>query len=161
MATPIAAWVTAGFFRQIAPGYQSPYTILVHLHDDAACSLAASLTVTSGSLRRRRRSSGRRSRILSLMYREGLEKPNRARYRFNVMNERAEGFRRKAFQYERAASIATDPEACRAYLDLTRQLRTRAEQAEAFERRVSSPGNLVAGTGLRRGGKTERRDITA
>ena len=44
------------------------------------------------------------------------------------MSERAEAFRRKALQYERAASIATDPDACRAYLDLARQLRARAEQ---------------------------------
>ena len=48
------------------------------------------------------------------------------------MSERAEAFRRQALQYERAASIATDPDACRAYLDLARQLRARAEQAEAF-----------------------------
>jgi hypothetical protein len=48
------------------------------------------------------------------------------------MSERAEALRRKALQYERAASIATDPEACRAYLDLARQLRARGEQAEAF-----------------------------
>jgi hypothetical protein len=48
------------------------------------------------------------------------------------MSERAEAFRRKALQYERAASIATDPDACRAYLDLARQLRARAEQAETF-----------------------------
>jgi hypothetical protein len=48
------------------------------------------------------------------------------------MSERAEAFRRKALQYERAASIATYPDARRAYLDLARQLRVRAEQAEAF-----------------------------
>jgi hypothetical protein len=48
------------------------------------------------------------------------------------MTEWAEAFRRKALQYERAAGIATDPDACRAYLDLARQLRARAEQAEAF-----------------------------
>jgi hypothetical protein len=48
------------------------------------------------------------------------------------MGERAEAFRRKALQYERAASIATDPDACRAYLDIARQLRARAEQAETF-----------------------------
>jgi hypothetical protein len=41
-------------------------------------------------------------------------------------------FRRKALQYERAATIATDPDACHAYLDLARQLRAGAEQAEAF-----------------------------
>ena len=48
------------------------------------------------------------------------------------MSERAEAFRRKALQYERAASIATDPDACRMYLDLARQLRAMAEQAETF-----------------------------
>jgi hypothetical protein len=38
-----------------------------------------------------------------------------------------------------AAAIATDPDACRAYLDFSRQLRARAEQAEAFERaRISA-----------------------
>jgi hypothetical protein len=50
------------------------------------------------------------------------------------MNERAEAFRRKALKYERAASIATDLDACRVYLDLSRQLRARAEEVEAFER---------------------------
>jgi hypothetical protein len=53
---------------------------------------------------------------------------------FDVMSERAEAFKRKALQYERAASMATDPDACHAYLDLARQLRARAEQAEAFAR---------------------------
>jgi hypothetical protein len=53
------------------------------------------------------------------------------------MNERAKAFRKKALRYERAASMATDPDACRAYLDLSRQLRARAEQAEAFERIAS------------------------
>ena len=48
------------------------------------------------------------------------------------MSERAEAFRSKALQYERAASIATDPDACRSYLDIARQLRARAEQAETF-----------------------------
>ena len=48
------------------------------------------------------------------------------------MNQRAEAFKRKALQYERAAGIATNPDARRAYLDLARQLRARAEQAEAF-----------------------------
>jgi hypothetical protein len=50
------------------------------------------------------------------------------------MRERAEAFRRKALQYEHAASMATDPGACRAYLDIARQLRASAEQAEAFAR---------------------------
>jgi hypothetical protein len=48
------------------------------------------------------------------------------------MNQRAEAFKRRALLYERAANMATDPDACRAYLDLARQLRARAEQAEAF-----------------------------
>ncbi len=50
------------------------------------------------------------------------------------MNNRAEAFKKKALQYEGAASVATDPDACRTYLDLARQLRVMAEQAEAFER---------------------------
>ena len=78
------------------------------------------------------------------------------------MNERAEGFRRKALQYERAAGIATDPDTCRAYLDLSRQLRARAEQAEAFERvaylrqGIWWPAPVCCDAG-----KSERRDITA
>jgi hypothetical protein len=60
--------------------------------------------------------------------------PNHARCRFNLMNERAEALGRKALQYERAASIATDPGACCAYLDLSHQLRAKAEEVEAFER---------------------------
>ena len=40
------------------------------------------------------------------------------------MNQRAEELKRKALLYERAASMATDPDACRAYLDLARQLQT-------------------------------------
>ena len=48
------------------------------------------------------------------------------------MSERAEAFRRKALQYERAASVATDPDVCREYLELAHQLRVMAEQAEAF-----------------------------
>ena len=50
------------------------------------------------------------------------------------MNRRAEASKRKALLYERAASMATDPDVCRAYLDLARQLRARAEQADAFAR---------------------------
>ena len=46
----------------------------------------------------------------------------------------ARSFKKRALQYERAASVATDPDACRMYLDLARQLRVMAEQAEAFER---------------------------
>jgi hypothetical protein len=50
------------------------------------------------------------------------------------MNNRAEAFKKKALQYERAANVATDADACRMYLGLARQLRVMAEQAEAFER---------------------------
>ena len=50
------------------------------------------------------------------------------------MNNRADAFKKKALQYERAANVATDPEACRMYLDLACQLRAKAEQVEAFER---------------------------
>jgi len=49
------------------------------------------------------------------------------------MNQRAEAIKRKALLYERAASMATDPDACRAYLDLARQLRAKAEVVEALE----------------------------
>jgi hypothetical protein len=50
------------------------------------------------------------------------------------MDNRAEGFKKKALIYERAAKVATDADACRMYLDLARQLRVMAERAEAFER---------------------------
>ncbi len=49
------------------------------------------------------------------------------------MSQRAEGFKRKALLYERAASIATDPDVCRSYVDLARQLRAMAKQAEGLE----------------------------
>ncbi len=50
------------------------------------------------------------------------------------MNQRAEGFPRKALLYRRAATIATDPDVSRAYLDLACQLQAMAKQTEAFER---------------------------
>jgi hypothetical protein len=50
------------------------------------------------------------------------------------MKQRAEAFKRKALLYERAACLATDPDACRVYLDLARRLGAMAEQSEAFER---------------------------
>ena len=50
------------------------------------------------------------------------------------MNLRAEAFKKRALRYESAASVATDPDARRAYLDLARQLHEMAKQAEAFER---------------------------
>jgi len=53
------------------------------------------------------------------------------------MNNRAEAFKKKALQYERAANMGTDADACRMYLGLARQLRVMAEQAEAFERTAS------------------------
>jgi hypothetical protein len=78
------------------------------------------------------------------------------------MNERAEAFRGRALQYERAASIATDPDACRAYLDLSRQLRARAEVVEAFERvAYLRQGILWPAPVYGDDGKSERRDITA
>ena len=49
------------------------------------------------------------------------------------MRQRAEGFRTKALLYERAASIATDPDVSRVYVDLARQLRAMAQQAEGLE----------------------------
>jgi hypothetical protein len=78
------------------------------------------------------------------------------------MIERQKDLGRKAFQYERAAGIATDPDAWRAYLDLSRQLWARAEQAEAFERvgylrqGIWWPAPVCGDDG-----KSERRDITA
>jgi hypothetical protein len=50
------------------------------------------------------------------------------------MSQRAEGFKTKALLYERAASRATDPDVCRAYVDLARQLQATAKQTEALER---------------------------
>jgi hypothetical protein len=49
------------------------------------------------------------------------------------MIDRAEAFKKKALQYERAANMATDPDACRAYLELARQLRAMAELADALK----------------------------
>ena len=49
------------------------------------------------------------------------------------MSDRAEAFRKKALRYERAAKMATDPNACHDYLDLARQLRAKAEEVDAFE----------------------------
>ena len=55
------------------------------------------------------------------------------------MSDRAEAFRKKALRYERAAKMATDPNACHDYLDLARQLRAKAEEVDAFEQ-VANPG---------------------
>jgi hypothetical protein len=78
------------------------------------------------------------------------------------MSERAEAFRRKALQYERAASMATDPDACRAYLDLARQLRARAEQAEAFARVANLRQGIWWPAPVRGDDdKNEGRDVTA
>jgi len=49
------------------------------------------------------------------------------------MSPRAKAYKRKALRYERAATIATDPAASRAYLNLARQLRTMAQQADSLE----------------------------
>lgn len=54
-------------------------------------------------------------------------------HRCDVMN-RAETFKIRALQYERAAEVATDPDVSRMYLDLARRLWVKAEQVEAFER---------------------------
>jgi hypothetical protein len=78
------------------------------------------------------------------------------------MSERAEAFRRKALRYERAASIATDPDVCRAYLDLAHQLRATAEQAEAFALVANLRQGIwwpVPGSGD--DDKNEGRDVTA
>ncbi len=49
------------------------------------------------------------------------------------MSQRAEGFRTKALLYERAANIATNPDVSRVYVELARQLRAMAQQAEGLE----------------------------
>jgi hypothetical protein len=49
-----------------------------------------------------------------------------------------EACRRKAQSFERAAEVATDPSAKRAYLDLASKWRERAEWAAALERRISA-----------------------
>jgi hypothetical protein len=46
--------------------------------------------------------------------------------------------RRKALEFDRAAEVATDPSAKRAYLDLASKWRERAEWAEALEQRLSA-----------------------
>jgi hypothetical protein len=51
------------------------------------------------------------------------------------MSERAEACRKKALQCEQAAIIATDMGARLMYLDVARQWREMAEQAEDLERR--------------------------
>jgi hypothetical protein len=51
-----------------------------------------------------------------------------------------EACRRKALDFERAAEIATDPTARRAYLDLADKWRERAEWAEALAQRLRGTG---------------------
>jgi hypothetical protein len=51
-----------------------------------------------------------------------------------------EACRRKALEFERAAEVATDPTAQRAYIDLADKWRERAEWAEAFARRLKGTG---------------------
>ena len=58
----------------------------------------------------------------------------RRRRRFPVMNERAEGCRRKAAGCERAAVLATERAQQAMYRDLARQWREMAEQADELER---------------------------
>lgn len=77
------------------------------------------------------------------------------------MNERTEAFRRKALQYERAASTATNPDACRAYLDLARQLRARAEQAEAFALVANLRQEIWWPAPVHDDDKSEERDVRA
>ena len=66
------------------------------------------------------------------------------------MNNRAEAFKKKALQYERAANMATDADACRMYLGLARQLRVMAEQGRILARvdhraRYRSPAPFFTG----------------
>jgi hypothetical protein len=78
------------------------------------------------------------------------------------MSERAESLRRKALQYEHAAGMATDPDVCRTYLDLARQLLARAEQAEAFARVAYLRQGIWWPAPLRGDDdKNEGRDVTA
>ena len=78
------------------------------------------------------------------------------------MNNRAEAFKKKALQYERAANVATDADACRMYLGLARQLRVMAEQAEAFERAATlRQGIWWPVTGSGDDDKNEGGDVTA
>jgi hypothetical protein len=51
-----------------------------------------------------------------------------------------EACRRKALEFERAAQVATDPTAQRAYLNLADKWRERAEWAEALARRLKDTG---------------------
>ena len=44
-AALIASRSPPGFFGQIAPGYQSPYVILIHAHRNATCPLASPCAV--------------------------------------------------------------------------------------------------------------------
>ena len=55
-----------------------------------------------------------------------------------------EACRRKALHFERAAEVATDPTARRAYLDLADKWRERAEWAEALARRLKGTGERSA-----------------
>ena len=72
------------------------------------------------------------------------------RRRHKSLNERAEGFRRKALLRARCWH-SNRPRRLPCVSRLSRQLRARAEQAEAFERvAYLRQGILVAGTGLRR-----------
>src|SRR5262245_50584466 len=61
------------------------------------------------------------------------ERPDR-RSRFVGMSCRASACRNKAVQCERAAKVATDPDARRVYLDVARRWRRRPEHSEALER---------------------------
>jgi hypothetical protein len=71
--------------------------------------------------------------------------------RFAVVSERSEACRKKALACERAATLASYPNASHVYLDVARQWRDRAEKAEALERRL--PENRQKG--VMRDGKSQ------
>ena len=58
--------------------------------------------------------------------------------RYAVMSERTEACRKKALQCEHGAIVATDMGARLMYLDMARQWREMAEQAEDLEQRFAA-----------------------
>jgi hypothetical protein len=62
--------------------------------------------------------------------------------RFTNMNYRANACRKKAGQFERAAKVATNCDACRVYLDVARQWRDRAEHTEELGRLTSDASKM-------------------
>ncbi len=75
---------------------------------------------------------------------ETLERPIHCQ-RFINMSYRASACRKKALQCERAAKVATDPDARRVYLDVARQWLGRAEHTEELERLSASRNGSNAG----------------